>query len=388
MGNLDFETAPDDYDTPDKRVAAWNAWRNRSQEQVDLRGANLSKAWLQSIDFGLAILDDACLSNANLQGANLRGARMCYTNFRGALLDAANLEGAQLSAANLEQAQLQLAYLKGADLKSANCEGADFRATTFDHARLLETNLKGANLRNASFEGTTLHCANLERADLVRASEFRLDQCHVRDLSSDPNAKEPWLQLRRVYTGSRMLFVLFLFAAFLAPYVAKTLFWGSVNRVQVDVELALANTRVDLEGRHGIDLEVLADDAEAMAALPFRERFAVQGYFEGKAYVDEVRSSWRSRPVWQLLLGVDKGVTYWATAIVVILYNVIRIGLTYQVSRLRLHEEDTGISPRYKEDFIPWLFRLHQLAQVLVIVALASGTYHMYHWLTLPVWLP
>jgi uncharacterized protein YjbI with pentapeptide repeats len=96
---------------------------------LDLRGANLCRAWLKRAD----------LNRANLQGADLTEA-----NLMGCRLDRANIVGAYLSKANLEWSNLRFSNLSWANLGGANLTGCNTAST----------NLTRCNLKNAELEGT------------------------------------------------------------------------------------------------------------------------------------------------------------------------------------------------------------------------------------------
>ena len=116
------------------------------KSKINLRGANLSGAYLSEANLSGAYLSEAHLSGANLYGANLRGA---------------NLFGADLYGANLSRADLYGANLYGADLSGANLYGADLYG-----ANLFGADLYGANLSRADLYGANLYGADLYGADL------------------------------------------------------------------------------------------------------------------------------------------------------------------------------------------------------------------------------
>ena len=89
---------------------------------IDLKGADLEKAYLGYTNLRGANLSKAFLANANLRGADLSGANLSY-----ARLSYADLRGADLSGANLRGADLFGADLRGADLRGANLSEADLR---------------------------------------------------------------------------------------------------------------------------------------------------------------------------------------------------------------------------------------------------------------------
>jgi hypothetical protein len=131
-------------------VDAWNAWRTQHAEvQLDLSGANLSRANLIGV-----YLDYAQLSRANLIGADLSGAHFSYAELIGA-----ELIGANLSRSNLGRADFSYTHLSGANLDGAALSGADFS----------KADLSNANLSGADLGETNLSGAHLSKADLSKA---------------------------------------------------------------------------------------------------------------------------------------------------------------------------------------------------------------------------
>lgn len=102
-------------------VSQWNQWRiEHPNQRPDLRGIDLSRAYLYDIDLTNSILIGVNLSRACLIGADLTGADLGGANLRGAYLSAANLSEANLSYADLAEAQISDANLQGANL-SGTC---------------------------------------------------------------------------------------------------------------------------------------------------------------------------------------------------------------------------------------------------------------------------
>lgn len=96
-------------------VEVWNKWRKENRAvDIDLNGANLSKA--------------------SLAEANLRQASLIRANLRRADLSDANLRGSYLSQSDLSRANLKRADLSGADLTLANFTKANLMGSHFSHA--------------------------------------------------------------------------------------------------------------------------------------------------------------------------------------------------------------------------------------------------------------
>jgi uncharacterized protein YjbI with pentapeptide repeats len=92
---------------------------------------------------------------------NLRGADFSGSDLRGANLSWAYLSRADLNGADLSGANLSNAYLIDADLRLANLSGANL-----NRANLTETNLSGADLSEANLDETYIYSTNFADVDL------------------------------------------------------------------------------------------------------------------------------------------------------------------------------------------------------------------------------
>lgn len=89
------------------------------------------------MDFLLAKLLHATLTNARMSGADLGRARLIGADLNGADLSKADLMGANLCRANLKgvnlsEARLIFSYLMGADLSGADLNNTDLREAKYD----------------------------------------------------------------------------------------------------------------------------------------------------------------------------------------------------------------------------------------------------------------
>ena len=137
-------------------------WLNEDCEgwqdmRADLRGADLTGAYLTEADLTRAYLRGADLTRADLTGAYLTGAYL-----RGADLTRADLTGAYLTGACLRVADLTGACLRGADLTEADLTRADLTG-----ADLTRADLTRADLTEADLTGTYLRGADLTGAENV-----------------------------------------------------------------------------------------------------------------------------------------------------------------------------------------------------------------------------
>lgn len=177
-------------------VETWNSWRELNpQTDIDLSGANLSRAQLHEANLRGANLQEADLSHADLIDANLREAclieaslewaKLYRVNLRDANLSKANLarahlvdanmSGACMNYADIREANLSRAFLRQAEICNAKLYDADLRVTDLAEAKLETTNLSRSNLHQARLNDANLRGANLARANLRDANLRRAD---------------------------------------------------------------------------------------------------------------------------------------------------------------------------------------------------------------------
>jgi uncharacterized protein YjbI with pentapeptide repeats len=133
-------------------------------EFADLRRVDLAGAHLKS-----ATLDTAKLHGASLVGAQLQGASLDRAELQGASLESAQLQGASLYSAQLQGDSLESAHLQGANLVGAHLEGASLVGAHLQGASLSAAQLQGASLAFAQLQGADLDYAQLQGASLVGA---------------------------------------------------------------------------------------------------------------------------------------------------------------------------------------------------------------------------
>lgn len=228
---------------------------------------------------------------------------------------------------------------------------ANFQWASFGYrADLRESSLRRANLCGADFNSARLLDANLEDADLRRVSNLRLDSTIIRNARFSPHSRDLWSVLRRTYTGPRLLFTLLFLVAFFTPYVAKTLFWLGVHRLQV--------------------------------VLPINENFVKQ-----------------TTQVWRLVIGADKGWLYWTLAVSLLFYNVCKALMTWFVAPMRDEEERSGRTAyfgRQRDKGVRswidswysaygWLLWPHRVIAALFWLAVISLVGHAVYWFSRPV---
>lgn len=380
-------------------AGSWNRWRDLNPEVIPM----LSGADLKEVDLSGRNLRGAQLDGADLTGAKLRRAMLEDASLREAILYKANLDMADLTGANLEDADLLKATASNAILSNVNAHGARFAGAVIRDSQLSRSDLSDTDLREADFHGSDLRRVQMERAilwtthfdeaDLRAATGMRFDETIIRNTKFSPRSRDRWSTLRRHYTGPRYAITLILLIAFALPYFAKAAGWVAAARTQEAIGAAL----VEAEGRMAALVKTEAGGASVASEVihSIQDRLPVKGDL-----------NWRRAQVWELLLGVDKGIWYFLSTCVLLLYNILRGLLTFVVGPMRDEEERSGVSPPHRVEgktpgkrFLYWLRRgwaesyawlwlPHRIVTVLFAVAVGSFLFHAVNWLSLGVWLP
>ena len=334
-----------------QKILDWSTKTTKTEKQLD--SVDLSDAKLSGKN-----LNDAILTNVDLTSADLRKTNFYKSDLRGAILKSAdlreaNLVDANLYAADLTEANLQGAHLSsnGTNLKYANLSsatlvklelnGSDLTEAKLVAADLSEANLSNANLSKADLSEAKLHGTILTGADLRGTKRVYFDETYITGVRFDANAKDAWSVLRRIYTGPAMLWTTLALIAAITPYIAKLLFWVSVNRFQDFSE----------------DIDCQLHDCYQ---------------------------------VWQLVLGLDRGGFYWTVPSILIFYNMVRAYITYKVIPMREEEERSGFSPKlYGLTGYRHVFLIHQyIVRWIFWLALGLFLYNLCDWMTKTVGLP
>ncbi len=352
-----------------------------------------------------------------------------------------SLSGATLSGADLTEANLSCVCLANANLKNANLNEANLECANLTKANLTGSILSKSRMRGAWLIGASLESADFQESDLRDTVGAMFHSHSLRDVRLSHNANHPWLILRCSYTGPRLAFLLIFTLAALFPLICRAFFWAGISKLEQQI-LPLAITAID-KTVHAIQaipppyppevVDWLKDAQEFQQGIePWVHRYQEQGAnvsVEGaqiekvttllldapkaleslKQHATEFRSDLESaenwvdqtqqmirvvrptgkvqqRRVWELVVGIDSG--FWSSLLVLTLlvYNGIRAFLTYTVAPIRYEEEQTGITPA-KEDYRR-LWILHNVASSILFVSVASGAYHFWLLLSMPVLVP
>ena len=157
---------------PKRKVAMWQAYQKA--REVDLRGMNVSYAFLGKADLQGADLTDAIFTGARLKRAHFDGATLDGAELSESLLLNATFEEASLVDAILRSANAADATFRGANLRGANLSGSTLTGVDFSGADLTGADLSDTDLANSVFVGTTVTGAIFDGATVYGLSAWDL----------------------------------------------------------------------------------------------------------------------------------------------------------------------------------------------------------------------
>lgn len=294
---------------------------NREHEYILLSGVDKWHEFIEKEENKNRLKFRADLQGADLGLENLQGANLQVADLQDAIIVGTNLQGADLHVANLQDANL-----RGADLQGANLRGADLQRADLQGANLQDANLQGASLRD---------CKN-----------YLLDNNFIKDTLFSPNASDPWSVLRRKYTGVMLFFNFLFLICFLGSNALQATAWKALNIFQK---------------HYAENIAKLENISEIKTPL-------------GACMSEKCDNP---RPIWQIMLGLQKGWLKAALAVLLIVYNISRAWFTWWVGLLREAEERSNHSPSLKQYI--WWYRGHLFFMLpMVIFATTSLLIHGY----------
>lgn len=388
--------------------------------KTTLGSANLSEARLPRADLSYARLGSAVFAKAILNRSRLVATNAHGTNFSSATLCESNLFRAIFRNANLTGAQLDRAVLRQTDLRQANCEMATLVGADLTNADLRGTRFRGADLRGirgARFDSTLIRDAQLD----ARTSGLWDDiECAVRALSSyvhilllgrclfnaqraairlrpsrlrrtvsvivrrfravplDPPHGDSWSNLRRTYTGSSLLFLLFPLLAYFAVLILRAAFWAGFGRAEMKL------------------IETVCSSVRWLEAEPSGARVAQIA----DGVVAEIQASTSRHSVLAVILGSDRGWNLAALTVLLILYNILLYVVSRTVCGMRDAEERSGYTPqwfdrdiksRFKRAFsgYRWCWNMHRwVMRPLFWISILAAAWRVFGWLATEVRMP
>jgi uncharacterized protein YjbI with pentapeptide repeats len=310
----------------------------------------LEYCWIEQFS-----LKDSVVGAFAVKGGTLRKASFVANNYGKLIADAVNLSDATFSQ-YVSNAKFIACGLQGASFANATLDDLTFShevlepqfAAKASACDLERASFVNAKLVNVTFDECELHEASFEQAELVTVSGLEFDANNQRNARYARTFTNHWLQLRREYSGARMVFNILLLLAFFVPLIARAGFWIGVNRLQSH-ELHLQSHEF---GRMSLCLAARCEE-------------------------------WS---VWELALRRNESLAAFTLAVALLAYNVLRLWLTWRVGPLREEEERSGHTPQRVDYNGLWI--AHRIIRILFWLAITSLVWHAFQWLGITVSLP
>lgn len=352
-----------------------------------LTGADLSHADISHVNF-----EGACLAGANLTEAYAVNAKMTDARFysceyviRGntnvtyageATLKRAKMNGVIFSGADLHQADLSEAKLENAKLIGTRLVGANLSDALVQNADFTDANLLTTNLVNADFQGSSLHCAKIKMANLDNANlrncrgRYFLDDTSIRGTRFATRAADLYSILRRKYTGPMFFLMLLLTMLAFLPYVLKALAWSYVGIIESKSDAYFNEKITRLEKQLSSDAVATIHAFLKPINIARRDDFAATN-------VLAIVVGWEEK---------NRPIAVFMTAML-LLYNLFRGVLTFQMSGLRDAEERSQHSPERNE--YERLFYIHlYFLRWFMVVAVLIASWNIIKLLSTVVYIP
>ena len=157
---------------------------------LDLRGAHLSGASMQGLNFSSADLRGALFMYADLTEAVLSGCLLHQANLYHATLDGADLSGAHIERARLARCQARQAVFSRARLLASDLSRSSLQLADFSQAQIDSTTFFESTLEDANFSGARVQIRGIPESEDFQISGLWftcLTQDQLDSARSDPN---------------------------------------------------------------------------------------------------------------------------------------------------------------------------------------------------------
>lgn len=260
--------------------------------RIEVRGLELRRLTFAGLD-----LSDIDFDNCDFSGSDLSNTQLVGSTFKDVIFGSAKLIEAQLQGARFETG----CHFEEADLTKCKASNAVFGCCSFRAVTAVDADFEGAR-----FGGSRLTDADFSKANLRGASGFIVDETTVGSTRFSARASDPWSILRRTYTGPRFTLNVVLLVAFVVSLIAKAFAFQVLTLLQA---------------------------APAIAG-------GLGSYCEDNP-CETVRLT-------SVILGLREGPVTAIFVIASLVYNILRLGLTFGVAGLRDEEERGHRSPAYE----------------------------------------
>lgn len=272
--------------------------------------------------------------------------------------------------ADLSNTNLYEADLTGARLSRAKLCGANLVEANLSEARLYGTDLSQTKLYNTNFHKAHLYMAKFADADIRFAQHVVLDDCLIENAHFRNKAADPWSILRQKYTGPMLLFHLIFLIVFFGYNTFQALTWKGINILQTEITENQQNLPIEIENyvlQQSAKLSFNNKKTDILAAK-IKEKITNRIQSLTPCLKDECDNP---RPIWEVLLNLHNAWWNATLTIVLLLYNIFRVGFTWWIGLLRDAEERSNRSPTYAS--YKWWYRAHRyfMAPILTVAVLS-----------------
>lgn len=287
----------------------------------------------------MLVLEKRYFKSAVLNGGRTKITDLNYKDFSESHLRVLIFRKIRIYHSKFHKAHLQNIRFLGCD-DVTGCDFSECKFTNVLFKPAIPEEITGLLSNLAKTRRVRLIKCNLEKADLRGAAGFELDDCYIAGARLAKDFSDPWSVLRRTYTGFRAFVVLLLLIAFFLPYAIEAMSWITLNKLE--------------------------------QAPKVRDFLCDKGCSETRVGV--------------LLVAYYDGLRSFTTAILLIVYNIMRAYLTFKVAPLRENEERSHYTPSF-EEYGP-LMKYHWFVTVVAFFAVGSFLVHLIGWLVTPVSVP
>jgi hypothetical protein len=176
-----------------------------------------------------------------------------------------------------------------------------------------------------------------------------------------------------------MMFNVIAMVIFFTPWIFQALYWSGVNQAQLGTLHAVAAAESELAKIPGEEERRFVLTQLRQSINPGLERCV------STAPGTDRPPPPACRPIWQILLGAHEGWFTVLLGVVLIVYNVARLALTWLVAPLRDEELRTWHAP--SREAYGWMMWPHRIVKTLVWVAIGAAVLHLGPTLRTPVWI-
>ncbi|MEQ8497176.1 MAG: pentapeptide repeat-containing protein, partial [Gammaproteobacteria bacterium] len=338
-------------------AAAWNAWRAahphlapdlsgavldgrsavlRGPQPFDLDGATLANAHLAHLEFARD-LSDVDLFKARLEHVVFHGTLRNVELRRSALTDVSfedvTLAGSSLRGATISRSRFSRATFEPGD---APAEAGDDPARDGRRSWSLEyAECEYCDFQDARLNGVPVRAAQFRHCDLRGVDGLVVDDNVMRGSLESPQAGHAWAEMRRTYTGANMVFILLASIVFFLPWIGQSVLWVGMNRVEARALELVAALPIDPASRAALAASPTGIAGHsALACIEPAHPLVTASPSPAPAQPTGDPARGNCLPTWQLLLGWHEGWPAMLVSALLLFYNLLRLGLTFQVAPL------------------------------------------------------